>query len=358
MRAIFVGLIIFIFITSYSYAGAEEVLKLSVHSVSDQTDIFTVDAEFLQFDSIEESFNQKIESLVGWKMSEFKKTASDNWKARIETVPPGTEMPKSPTFYLNISWFPTQLNAQYISFVIRLEAYEGGANARQEVFAFNYDVKMGKEILIGDLLSDHDNYLGKLSFYAIDYLVEKLGVESNGDMDFVKNMIVQGAGPKSENFMNFTFTDRMLNLFYSKYQVAPGSFGEQVVHVPMDIFPGEYQPNKHGLQITSVESGAEVKFPLKIDGVVAGKEDAGRSWGIFEGEAGSMHVLDEHGKELGMAILKAQGDWMTDKPVKVSGTINLDKSVSGNIYLEIRENYPANARSPYIMIIPLTVDSF
>jgi|GEM_PF-1650496 len=357
MRVLCKGMIIFL-LSAISYASADstqDVLRLSVHSVREKADIFTIAAEFLQFDTVDPSFNQKIESLVNEKVSGFRKTAEANWKARMETAKPGTEPPKSPPFYLSISWSPTQLNAQYISFVIRLEAYEGGANARQEIFAFNYDVKNEKEISVDDLLGDYDNYLGKLSFYAIDYLMEKLIGEVNGNTDIMRNMIIQGAGPRLENFRNFTFTDRTLNLFYSKAHVAPGYLGEQVVHAPMSIFPGDHQLSKHGLVITSIKSGAEVKFPLKVEGQVLSNEVGGRSWVVFEGEAGSMHVLDEHGKELGMEILKAQGDWTTEKPIRFSGVINLKMPGSGNIYLEIRESHPGNGRRPYTMIIPLRI---
>lgn len=359
MRIILKSLIIFVLISAISFAsaGTRDILELSVHSVREKADIFTVNAEFLQFGKIEPSFNQKIESLVNEKISGFEKTARDNWKARMETAKSRIETPKSPPCYLNISWSPTQLNGQYISFVIRLEAYEGGANARQEIFAFNYDVKKSKEISLDDLLGDYDNYLGILSFYTIDYLKEKLIGEDSGNTDIMRNLIIEGAGPKLENFRNFTFTDRTLNLFYSKAHVAPGYLGEQMVHVPMSIFSGDHQPAKHGLVITSIKSGEEVNFPLKVDGLILSEEGGGLSWVIFEGEAGSMHVLDEHGQELGMEILKAQGDWMTEKPVKVSGVISLEKAGSGNIYLEIRENYPGNARRPYTMIIPLKIVS-
>ena len=269
-------------------------------------------------------------------------------------------MPESPPFYLNISWSPTQLNAQYISFVVRLGAYEGGANARQEVFTFNYDVEAGKEMSVGDLLGEYDNYIAKLSFYTVDHLMEKLSRKGNGNTDVIRNMIIQGAGLKQENFRNFTFTDRTLYLFYSKYQVAPGAYGEQAAQIPMSIFSNEYQLSKHGLLITSLKAGAEANFPLKVDGLVSGKEGSGHSWVVFEGEAGSMHILNENGQESGMGILKADGDWMTGKPVKVSGVIELEKPASRSIYLEIRENYPANAdegRAPYSIIIPLNVDS-
>jgi hypothetical protein len=350
------SLIIFMLVSATASAGTQDILKLSIHSVREKADLFTVNAEYLQFEKVESSFNQKIESLINEKISGFKKTSRDNWKARMETAKPGTEIPKSPPFYLNISWSPTQLNAQYISFVIRMEAYEGGANARQEIFAFNYDVKKSKEISVDGLLGNHDNYLGILSFYTIDSLMERLIGEGVGNADIMRNLIIQGAGPKLENFRNFTFTDRTVNLFYSKAQVAPGYFGEQMVHAPMSVFSGDHQPVKHGLVIASIESGEEVNFPLKVDGQVL-SEEGGLSWVIFEGEAGSIHVLDEHGQELGMAILKAQEDWMTETPVKVSGMINLEKSGSGNIYMEIKENYPGNARRPYTMIIPLTIAS-
>ena len=35
-----------------------------------------------------------------------------------------------------------------------------------------------------------------------------------------------------ENFSNFTFTDNSITVYFPKYAVAPGSFGEQEISIP------------------------------------------------------------------------------------------------------------------------------
>src|SRR3989339_1069411 len=61
-----------------------------------------------------------------------------------------------------------------------------------------------------------------------------------------------------------------------------------------------------GIRITSPISGAEIFSPLKITGTTNGE-----GWNGFEGQVGTVKLLDKNGKQWGQtAILTAITDWM------------------------------------------------
>ena len=231
---LFVILILAIAVSS-GYAETK-VINLSIYSIKESTKLFNISAEYPQIDKVKPESNDKIRSLVEGKIGDFKKTSESNWKARKETSAPDEnlgEYPEKP-FYFDISWEPVQLNSKYISFVLHLDFFEGGANANQVVSAFNYDLLNNKEMTLKDLLGDYPDYLKTISDYSIRELESNITAEGNADI--LKEMINAGAGPKEDNFRNFTFTDRAINLHFSKYDVLPGYFGEQEVHIPRSIF--------------------------------------------------------------------------------------------------------------------------
>ncbi len=51
-------------------------------------------------------------------------------------------------------------------------------------------------------------------------------------------------------------------------------------------------------------------------------------WGIFEGQAGTVHLYDGNGKDLGMAILKVNGDWMQPE-VQFSSSLSFTAPANG-----------------------------
>jgi len=62
-----------------------------------------------------------------------------------------------------------------------------------------------------------------------------------------------------------------------------------------------------GIEINSVKINEEISSPLKIIGIVNGD-----GWGGFEGQVGTVKLLDANGQQLGQtAILTATTDWMT-----------------------------------------------
>jgi hypothetical protein len=42
----------------------------------------------------------------------------------------------------------------------------------------------------------------------------------------------EGTAPTAENYQNFTFTENILTIYFPKYSVAAGAFGELHVDIP------------------------------------------------------------------------------------------------------------------------------
>ncbi len=205
----------------------ENSLSMSVSFIHQKDNFYNVQVEYPQFANINNAFNKKISDLITGEIETFKKDAKDNYEARRATAPPENPLPENPdqTFDFIGSWEPSQLNDNYISFVIHLYYFVGGAHGVTEVYAFNYDLKKGKEITILDFLNSSQSALEKLADISNQNVTSQL--ESNGlSIDsFLKQMIENGTKSTQENYQNFNFSDNSLTIYFQQYQVAPGSAG-------------------------------------------------------------------------------------------------------------------------------------
>jgi D-alanyl-lipoteichoic acid acyltransferase DltB (MBOAT superfamily) len=179
---------------------------------------------------VSSSFNAAIANYVSSNLAQFKTDSDANWQARIDTMPSGTKNllpPQAFTFASN--WTPAQINNQYISIIVRLDYFNGGANGTQLLQTFNYDVATGKIMTLADLFPNVPTYLQQISQLAIQELTSSMSDASNGNAP--ADMIKEGAAPTADNYANFTFTDYIVTVYFPKYQVAPGSFGEQQIGI-------------------------------------------------------------------------------------------------------------------------------
>ncbi len=197
--------------------------------------LYEIKVSYPSFPSLPESFDSLIRSFVEANIETFKVAARDSMEARIATLPEAErEKFVSEPFYLLVSWTPAQISDNYVSFVVRVYAYEGGANGREELATFNYDVKKRKEVTLRDLFPEEgDGYLEKVSKASRESLLGVLGF--GGESEFALGMLEEGTKPTEENFRHFTFTDDAVIIYFEKYRVAPGSFGEQRVAIPRVI---------------------------------------------------------------------------------------------------------------------------
>jgi len=189
----------------------------------------TVSVEFPQFPTLPAGFNAAIQSAVLGRLSAFKSDAADNYRARQATAPADEHISPS-DFSFIARWEPVQINGRYVSFIERFDSYTGGANENQELQTFDYDVAGAREMSISDLLTGTTT-LAEISQIAHDQLVAHIG--DVGGPDAPTDLVDAGTAPTPDNYADFTFNDYMLTIYFPKYAVAPGSFGEQRVDVPM-----------------------------------------------------------------------------------------------------------------------------
>lgn len=208
-------------------------LLMSVQSVRELDTFFNVQAEYPEFQTADRDFNQEIATLISDKIDGFKKESMDNWKARLDTIPSGKPVPQNPDepFEFIASWQAPQLNNTYLSFVIKIYYFTGGAHGNEEIHAFNYDMLQKKKIGIEDFFDSPQEALKKISEISAEGIMSQLQSGGWREDDNLRNMVNQGTAPVLENFRNFNFDTYSLILYFQRYQVAPGAAGSLTVTI-------------------------------------------------------------------------------------------------------------------------------
>ena len=204
-------------------------LPLTIVSLNETTKLYSIRGEYPQFTSAARSLSATIANDINTRIAEFKKNATENWKARQDTTPAGQPKEENPTtpFDFIVTWEPKQLNTRTISLIVRIYSYEGGAHGNSELKTYNYDIQTGNPVSLASLFPDDPNYLSTVSKTAYNQLLQDLTTASNGNVEM--DMLRDGTRPTPDNFTYFTFDDNTIDLYFQKYQVAPGVFGEQKV---------------------------------------------------------------------------------------------------------------------------------
>lgn len=210
-------------------ARSNSELPMTIMSLNEATKLYSIRGEYSQFTSVTRSLSAAIANDINIRIAEFKKNATENWKARQDTTPAGQSKEEYPTtpFDFIVTWEPKQLNARTISLIVRIYAYEGGAHGDSELQAYNYDIRTGNPISLASLFPDDPNYLLTISKATYNQLLQDLTTVSNGNV--AMDMLRDGTRPTPDNFKYFTFDNHVIDLYFPKYQVAPGAFGEQKV---------------------------------------------------------------------------------------------------------------------------------
>jgi len=206
---------------------AKDSLPMSVSFIHENDGFYNVQVEYPQFCKASSAFNEKIADLIAGKIETFKKDAKDNYEARRATAlaeSPLPEIPDRPFDFIG-SWESSQINGEYVSFVVYLYYFTGGAHGVTEVHAFNYNLKEGKEITILDFLNSSQPALEKLADLSSQSVTSQLGSGGLVIDGFLEQMIEDGTKPTQENYQNFNFNYNSLTIYFQQYQVAPGSAG-------------------------------------------------------------------------------------------------------------------------------------
>lgn len=208
------------------------------------TEYTMFDVSYPQFKNAPAEFNKKIEDLATEGIEGYTKDSEANWKARYKTRAKGEDIKEFPIdeekFSFAISYIPIQVNANYISVLVDLVGYTGGAHGYKNSISFNYDITNKKEMKLADLFPDDSNYLKTISELARADLKEqiynRLGAETEKEKTElaggIMDMLLLGTEPNQENFNIFTFTPEEVTFYFTEYQVASYAMGEFKVSMP------------------------------------------------------------------------------------------------------------------------------
>ena len=208
-------------------------LPLNIQSIRESDSFFSIHAEYPQFDTVDSDFNQQIATLIAGKINSFKEQSRDNWKAKLDTMPADKSLPKSPQqpFTFIASWDSAQLNNTYLSLVIKIYYFTGGAHGNEEIHTFNYDMVQRKTITIDEFFDSPQEALERISIISAEDITSQLKSREWKMDDDLEEMLKQGTAPSSDNFKNFNFDFYNLILYFQKYQVAPGAVGSLTVTI-------------------------------------------------------------------------------------------------------------------------------
>jgi hypothetical protein len=205
-----------------------DALKVVNYNIVENDDFFRIRTEYPQFSAADRDFNDKVKNLIINKIAEFKQASQENWQARQDTASLGEIVPETPEtpFDFIATWEHSQLNDKYISFVIKIYYFSGGAHGNDELYAFNYDVENRREITIMDFVGSTEN-LQKVSFIAKTQVAANLASIGWSGASGAETMLNEGSAPTAENYKDFNFNDNSLTVYFQKYQVAAGAVGSQ-----------------------------------------------------------------------------------------------------------------------------------
>jgi len=217
--------------SSNSQENSQEDSSLFVEAIHQTDNFYDIQVEYPQFNNTGENFNKKISDLITEKIETFKKESKDNYEARRTTAPTEEPLPENPLspFDFICEWEPVQINDDYLSFVIRIYYFVGGAHGANEIYAFNYDLKNKKEITIIDFVNSSQQLFEKIAELSKENITSQL--EGNGTVvdDFLKQMVEEGTKATQNNYKNFNFNYNSLIIYFQQYQVAPGVQGPMIV---------------------------------------------------------------------------------------------------------------------------------
>jgi hypothetical protein len=148
-------------------------------------------------------------------------------------MPADKPLPKGPQqpFEFLASWQSAQLNNTYLSLVIKIYYFSGGAHGNEEIHAFNYDMVKKKKIRMDDFFESSQDALKKISKISAEDIKSQLQSRGWKEDDNLKEMVNQGTAPVFENFKNFNFDTHNLIIYFQRYQVAPGAVGSLTVTI-------------------------------------------------------------------------------------------------------------------------------
>ena len=182
-----------------------------------------------------EKFNQAVRSSVTKKIGVFK----------TEMATPETEELPGESMGSDISMGYTVALAQDDLVSIRFEVggyHRGAAHPNSYSEVFNFDLRNGRPLKLGDLFKPGAKYLQAISSYCISDLKKQSKARpEDGLLD--GSGFEGGAAPNAKNYQSWTIAKRGLGITFDAYQVGPYAAGPQSVLVPYTAIKDLVKPD-------------------------------------------------------------------------------------------------------------------
>lgn len=193
-----------------------------VHTMPD-TEFYSADIEQPVFEG-QEGLNNLIAEKIGDWFAEFESEIQLNSAAYSDVA----NRPKG-AFY--VDWRLDQNSRECVSVLLTAYSYTGGANGQDQLASFTWDKKSQSLISLEQVLPSivSPPSLQSLAEFCRSQLRETIGVDDDG---FLEEMLELGTDPVPENYQVFTLSNLGATVYFTKYQVAPGSYGIQEVFLP------------------------------------------------------------------------------------------------------------------------------
>jgi len=121
---------------------------------------------------------------------------------------------------------------------------------------------------------------------------------------------------------------------------------------PKKVDNNQQPPAVSGIQVVSPKANEEISSPLKITGSVNGD-----GWAGFEGQVGTVKLLDGVGKELATGILTATTEWTT-LPTNFETTLNfISESAQSGTLVFHNENASGLPEKDKTFSLPVKIKS-
>jgi len=190
-------------------SSAPAATEVTVAHVYDNTDAYTIDAEYPQVGI--PIIDAQIAKAVNDALAEFK------------TLPQNPHDSSTPQNQFTGRFDKVYVGPDVVSAELILEEYTGGAHPNTAFSGVTYDRQSGKLLTLDDALRMTGLTLDQLSAQASAQLQAKLGDSF---------MFPEGANTNPDNFSSFVVGTSTVTFLFQQYQVAPYVFGEQEISFP------------------------------------------------------------------------------------------------------------------------------
>lgn len=226
---VIVSFLLFSCVTPPKDSG-KHVKNASYKMITKNEELYYLDTQ-IKYPNFEDypDLSKRISNTVESNWKNFKSFCRDEWEAinQINSVD-GSKSRLPPFEYLTES--EVTYSGKYVCVYLETYIFNGGAHGNVTIQTFCYDTE---NLTFANITQATGYSYQQLSEACKKALVNKLITQDSSLSQVQKDTFMENINvevfPQASNFEKFTLDDKILNIYYEPYSVAPYSYGIQVV---------------------------------------------------------------------------------------------------------------------------------